>query len=133
MMCLLTGCSRSIITAAHVTQPVMIGGMHKVHALESDHRQNKEPFDIPFPSSLNVISNANEKEIENMIRETDLELIKRIHSPQDEVIIEEIRVGCGWWVFEPRPLPPWGSQEIYCETSISGAIYSSQKGDNEKP
>jgi len=121
---LLTGCSSAFITTARVTQPVMLGKIKRiqVNEPESEQRQQKAAFDIRIRGQSFSIVN------QDFTHHADVELLKRIDSPQDEVIVDEIRVGShSLFIW----LPPYGGND-FSEAGILGGIYSSQKGDNEK-
>jgi hypothetical protein len=122
---LLTGCSSAFITAAQVTQPVMLGKIKRIQVNdpESEQRQQKVPFDIriKIPSLP--------PRYQDFTRLADAELLKRIDSPQDEVIVDEIRIGSASFVFI---LLNTGNVGDLSEAGILGGIYSSQKDDHEK-
>ena len=81
---LLTGCSSAFITTANVMQPVMLGKIKRiqVNEPETEQRQQKVPFDIRIGS--------NGTPNQDFAQRADVELLKRIDSPQDEVIVDEI-------------------------------------------
>jgi len=117
----LTGCSSSFITTAHVTQPVMLGKIKRIQVNESEceQKQQIELFDIGVISFNTPNQDA--------AKRADVELLKRIDSPQEELVVDEIRVSSRSLLFL---FPP-----AFLDTStvgLSGGLYSSKKGDHEK-
>ena len=122
---LLTGCSSSIITTAHVTQPVMLGQIMRIQVNEPEIEQRKQkvPFNIRIVN-FGVIGQDFSYHID-----ADVDLLKHINSPQDQVIVDEIRVGSdSFFLFLPTIPLVRNSSEI----SIIGGIYRAKKGDLEK-
>ena len=80
------------------------------------------PFDIKISNQASFRDFAHQAQ-------ADVELLKRIDSRQDEVIVDEIRVGShsGFILF-----PTYIGGSDFSEAGILGGIYSSQKGDHEK-
>jgi hypothetical protein len=125
---LLNGCSNSIITTAYVNQPVMLGKIKRiqVNEQESEQTQQKVPFDIRIVRQGMFFNQDFPYQFQ-----ADVELLKRINSPQDEVIVDEIRISsdsfCLFILFG-QMIMVFNSSEA----GIIGAIYGSKKDDHEK-
>jgi hypothetical protein len=116
-----TGCATMTITAAHVTHPVLLGKPAELYGAESEQRE-MELFDITVPS----------KPSWNTARNLDSEMLKRIDSAEDIVIIDQMRVVSSIvLIFIPAYFLAINAHE-FIEAGISGGIYGLRKGDHEK-
>src|SRR5574341_497159 len=120
---LFAACATATITTAHVTQPVMLGKVKNVHGQESNKGQQKMSFDIEIRSTSLPLLAVSDSSIK-----TDAELLNRIDSPDNEVIVDEVRIGCySSAQFTGYGLVPYD----FCEVAILGGIFSLEKGDQE--
>jgi hypothetical protein len=99
----------------------------QVNEPESEQRQQKVPFDIKIRIG-GMIPNFSPPN-QDFTRLADAELLKRIDSPLDEVIVDEIRISSGSFTIIT---PYTGNSRDFSEAGILGGTYSSQKDDHEK-